>query len=235
MSVLKPISAVSLAEETFAKLVGAITAGEFKPGERLSEADLARRLGISRGPLREALGRLEGRLVTRTPRIGVHIINLSQEDLEMLFTLREALEGMACRLAAQRIKDHELESLRALLDQHHSDSAVLNPTGYYQRTQDDDFHFQVVKCARNIRIETLLMREIYYQLRLYRFQASSRAGRAEEAFREHEDIYKALAARDPDRAEAAMRRHVRNAFESLKMRTAYAPEEAQPLSRAAGR
>ena len=77
MSVLNPIAGTSLANEAFGKLVEAITSGEFEPGEKLSEADLARKLGISRGPLREALGRLEGRLVTRTPRLGVRVIQYS--------------------------------------------------------------------------------------------------------------------------------------------------------------
>jgi len=69
MSMLKPIASASLAEIAFSNLVEAISAGEFEPGQRLSEADLARRFGISRGPLREALQRLEGRLVTRRARV----------------------------------------------------------------------------------------------------------------------------------------------------------------------
>ena len=82
------------------KLVQAITSGEFQPGQKLSEAQLARQLGISRGPLREALGRLDGRLVMRTPRICVRVINFSYEGLEQLFLIREALEGTAARLVA---------------------------------------------------------------------------------------------------------------------------------------
>jgi len=217
MSALRPIALTSLADEAFHKIVEAITAGEFQPGERLSEAMLARQLGISRGPLREALGRLEGMLVVRKPRIGVSIIELSPKDLAELFAVREALEGMACRTAAQSITAKEVEQLHKLLASHEKNSKVLSPGGYYQRTQDDDFHRHIMRCARNERLEHLLMQGLYFQLRMYRFQASARSGRAAQAFDEHCAIVKALEKRSPDEAEKAMRLHIRNAYKSLTL------------------
>lgn len=215
MSALQPISIASLSDEALVKIVQAITAGEFSPGERLSEAELARQLGISRGPLREALGRLEGRLVVRTPRVGVSVIQISREDLLQLFTIREALEGMACRLAALHVTDRELVAIADLLAQHGRNPKVLSQRGYYQRTPDEDLHLQIVRCARNGRLEELLMDGLYYQLRLYRFRASAQPGRAQAAFEEHKTILAALKARDPDAAEDAMRRHIRNACDSM--------------------
>lgn len=232
MSAIIPISIGSLAEEAFTKLVQAITAGEFKPGERLSEAHLARQLGISRGPLREALGRLEGKLVQRTPRVGVSVIALSRQDLEQLLTIREALEGMGCRLAAQRVTDREIQQLTELLANHGSDPNVLNAKGYFQRTSDDDFHLQIMRCARNERLEALLMEGLYYQLRLYRYQSSERPGRAQQAYDEHVEIVMALSASDPDRAERAMRSHIRNAYASLASAFVEAAATSRP---AAGR
>lgn len=217
MPVLERITHPStIAGEALNKIIEAIVTGEFKPGERIPEAEIARQLGISRGPLREALGRLENRLVTRTPRVGVSVIQLTEKDLFELFTVREALEGMACRSAAERITDEELKSLKGLLEEHGADPEVLSDAGYYQRSQNDDFHFQIVRCARNERLEHLLMEGLYYQLRLYRFQASTQPGRAETAFEEHKLIFDALQARDPDRAERAMRTHIRNALSSLR-------------------
>ena len=212
---LRPISISSLVDGALAKIIDAITSGEFRPGAKISEADLARRLGISRGPLREALGRLEGRLVTRTPRVGVRVIQLSHTDLAELFVIREALEGMACRLAALRITDPELNDLDSLLRKHSRTPSVLSQRGYYQRSANDDFHLQIVRCARNERLEQMLMRGLYYQLQLYRFRASAEPGRAQSAFAEHQEIMRALAARDADRAEAEMRQHIRNSFASL--------------------
>lgn len=215
MSALGPISISSLADQALTKLVQAITSGEFKPGQKLSEVHLARELGISRGPLREALGRLEGRLVMRMPRIGVSVIQLSHADLAELFIIREALEGMACRLAAQRITDPEVSDLQELLDKHSKNKHVLSRKGYYQRSRDDDIHLQIVRYAQNQRLEELLMHGVHYQLQLYRFRASSEPGRALVAFDEHCAIVLALKDRDPNAAEAHMRQHIRNSFASL--------------------
>ena len=66
-SALRPIEAISLTDEAFERLVQAITTGEYGPGQKLSEPELAAKLGISRVPLREALNRLEGKLISRTP------------------------------------------------------------------------------------------------------------------------------------------------------------------------
>jgi DNA-binding GntR family transcriptional regulator len=226
LSALKPISISSLVDEAVAKIVQAITSGEFEPGERISESRLARSLGISRAPLREALGRLEGCLVTKTPRVGVSVIQLSHADLAELFVIREALEGMSCRLAAQHITDAEFRDLTDLLNQHETNPQVLNRSGYYQRSKDDDIHFRILHCARNERLEQMLMRGLYYQLQLYRFRASTEPGRAQLAFAEHRAIVDAIGERNPEKAEHLMRVHIRNSFTSLSksMRTMLAPK-----------
>ncbi len=211
MQPFAPLSSTSLANEAFQKIVEAITSGAFRPGEKLSEAELARQFGISRGPLREALGRLEGRLVTRTPRLGVRVIDFAAEDVEQLFLLREALEGMAARLAAERISERELADLEALLDRHSARRDIVEGRSYIQDRVDDDFHMAVVRGAKSERIEALLVDNVYYQLAMQRQRSSTRAGRTKAALAEHRDICEALLARDPERAEAAMRKHIRNA------------------------
>src|SRR5690606_15421240 len=112
-------------------------------------------LGISRGPLREALGRLEGRLVTRTPRIGVRVIELSKRNIEDLFYTREALEGMGARLACERISSQEVARLRDLLNRDRSQPEVQAGEAYAPRSTDDDFHFSIVKAAHCEQIERL--------------------------------------------------------------------------------
>lgn len=211
MSVLHPIAGTSLANEAFTKLVEAITSGEFEPGQKLSESELARQLGISRGPLREALGRLEGRLVTRTPRLGVSVITFSRTDLEQLFFVREALEGMAARLAAERATARELDRLEQMLAHHAEQPALAAGEAYLQRSTDEDFHFAIAKAARCERLELLLLDEVYYQLRLHRLRSSTRPGRAQAAFSEHKAILAALQGRNPATAEEVMRDHVRSA------------------------
>src|SRR5258708_4487961 len=95
-----PLAAESLSDKVFERLMEAIEKGELPFGSRIREASLARELGISRGPLREALRRLEGRkLVKHTPNLGVRVCDLSKSDIIEVFEMREALEGTACRLA----------------------------------------------------------------------------------------------------------------------------------------
>lgn len=211
VSNIKPIVGASLSSEAFDKVVEAITSGEFELGQRLSEAELARQLGISRGPLREALGRLEGRLVRRTPRIGVHVIDFSREYLEALFVTREALEGMAARLACERLSRTQLEGLREILDDDAHRPEVVSGELYAPRTIDEDFHFSIIRAAGNERIERLLLDEVYYQLRIQRRKSSSQPGRAKAALKEHQMIVDALESRNPDEAEKVMRMHLRNA------------------------
>lgn len=206
-----PISSTSLAAEAFGRVIEAITSGEFEPGQKLSESQLARQLGISRGPLREALGQLEGRLVRRTPRLGVRVVDFGRDELEQLFLVREALEGMAARLAAEHFGNRDLDQLSGLLDRHAQQPALAAGQVYVQKSQDEDFHFMIARAARCPQLERLLLNEIYYQLRLHRLKSSAQPGRAQAALREHREILSALQGRDPDLAEDAMRKHIRNA------------------------
>ncbi len=208
-SAIGPIQVGSLADEALAKMVRAITEGEFEPGAKLSEVDLARQLGISRGPLREALGRLQGSLIARTPRLGFSVISLTAADLADKLAMREALEGMACRLAAERITPAEITAFRALLRDHNTASGRRN--GYLDRGLDDSFHLLLLQCARSPLIAETLRRDVYFPLQLYRFSGSARPGGVQAALAEHRAVVDALAAHVPDAAEARMREHVRNA------------------------
>ena len=212
MSTIDPISVSTIADEALKRVTQAIVSGQYAPGERLSEAELARQFGISRGPIREALGRLEGKLVQRSPRVGVSVLDLSIEKLTDLFAVREALEGMAARLAATNITDADIEHLTTLLDRHSGHRDVSAGEGYYQGSKDDDFHFNIARIAGNNQLQHMLQEELYHQLRLYRYRLSVRKGRALTALDEHRAILAALSDRNPDRAEEAMRTHIRNAI-----------------------
>lgn len=206
------INAQSLVDIVTERLESAIMSGELAPGARISEHALALSLGVSRGPLREAIRRLEGRkLVERTTNIGVRVASLSLKGLSDLLTVREALEGIACRLACERISDEELDVLGALLEEHGAQDGVREGTAYIQNTRDYDFHFRIARASGNEQLSRMLTEELYDLLRLYRFQSSTSAGRAQRALAEHGAILAALRSRDPDRAEAAMREHIRNA------------------------
>lgn len=206
----------SLSDLALERVVEAVIRGDLVPGERLQEAVLARQLGISRGPLREAIRRLEGRhLVVRVPHVGVKIANPSPEEILDMFLLREALEGVACRLAAERMSDGELDELEAVLEGHGAQPDVSSGGGYYQTPGDRDFHYKIIRGSRSSRLEDLLLGDLYHFLRIFRYRSSVKQGRARAAHSEHQEIISALRKRDGSAAEAAMRRHVGNARNSL--------------------
>src|SRR6201994_4649215 len=119
------VQAQSLVDVVAERIEAAIISGALAPGARLSEQGLAASMGVSRGPLREAIRRLEGRkLLQRTPNIGVRVAGLSPSDLFEVLQIREALEGMACALAAKNMSDEELSALAELLDQHQQQRSV---------------------------------------------------------------------------------------------------------------
>lgn len=89
-----------------------ILSGLYRPGERLGEAALAQRFGVSRGPVREALRSLaKSGLITFTPNVGARVREVSAHEMQHLHELREALEIPAAALAAQRIDDSGVASI----------------------------------------------------------------------------------------------------------------------------
>lgn len=224
----RKVSARSLVDTLVERIEAAIISGELQPGSKLREQTLAASLGVSRGPLREAIRRLEGRkLLERTPNIGVRVASISPKDLYEVLQLREVLEGLACSLAAKNMTDEELEALAELLDQHQQQRSVQEGTGYYQESKDFDFHFRIVKGSRNVRLVNLLCEDLYYLLRVYRYKSSTKPGRAKQALKEHKDIVAALMRRDSADAEEKMRLHIRNARRYVEEQVLGAAPRAQ--------
>lgn len=206
------VSARSLVDVLVERIEAAIISGDLQPGSKVREQTLAASLGVSRGPLREAIRRLEGRkLLQRTPNIGVSVAAMSPGDLYEVLQLREVLEGLACKLAAENMTDQELRALSELLGHHEQQRSVQEGTGYYQESKDFDFHFRIVKGSRNARLIQMLCDDLYYLLRVYRYKSSTKPGRAKLALKEHKDIVAALMRRDPEEAERKMRLHISNA------------------------
>ena len=205
------------ADRVFEALQDAIVRGDVAPGSRVGEAELAERFGTSRGPLREALRRLESRrLVERTPHVGIRIASLSHRALIEIYYLREALEGMAARLAALHMSADEVARLKALLAAHEQDEALKADTAYFQQEGDLDFHYRVIHGSHNAALIELLVGELYHRIRMYRYQFSAYANRPQKAFGEHQRIVEAIEAGDGDLAEMLMRRHISSARQNIE-------------------
>ncbi|PKM22295.1 MAG: GntR family transcriptional regulator [Gammaproteobacteria bacterium HGW-Gammaproteobacteria-14] len=207
----------TLADRVFARLQDDIVLGVLPPGTKLGETELASRYGVSRGPLREAIRRLESRkLLERVPHVGTRVASLNAAALIEIYRVREALEGMAARLAAEQMSDDEVAGLRALLTQHEQQQDLKEDTAYFQREGDLDFHYRVIQGSHNQTLIHLLIGEIYHLVRMYRYQFSTTANRPQKALAEHRRIIEAIEARDGEMAELLMRRHIGRARENIE-------------------
>ncbi|MEW8323814.1 MAG: GntR family transcriptional regulator [Candidatus Thiodiazotropha taylori] len=208
---------IPLTERLFDALQRAIVEGEIPQGSKISEPELARQHGVSRGSLREAMARLEVRkLVERKPNLGARVVTLSYEQLIEIFQLREALEGMAARLAAQNMTEIEIEELQKLLDQHGEQIAEQHGQAYFQKQGDLDFHYRIVQGSKNKQLIELLCNDLYHLLRMYRYQFGMRSKRSQQAYEEHQYLINAISARDPEMAELLMRQHIRSSRRNVE-------------------
>ncbi len=190
-------------------LIEAIVEGSLEPGSKISEPELAKRFEVSRGPLREAIMRLEGLgLIERIPHVGARVITFSPEKLVEIYAVREALEGMAARLAARYISQEELLSLELLLAKHSKHIDEVAGASYFHQEGDFDFHYRIIQASRNSKLIALLCDELYHLLRMYRYQSPRAQSRPKEALNEHKYILQAIRNRDEELAEMLMRRHI---------------------------
>ncbi len=213
----------TIADRLFDEIRRAIVSGEIPAGSKISEPVLAGRYGISRGPLREAMRRLEAsRLVERRANQGARVITLSGTQLLEIYQVREALEGMAARLAATHMPAAEVADLRRLLEGHHAQVAADGGRAYFQGEGDLDFHYRIVQGSRNSRLVGLLCNDLYHLVRMYRFQFGMSGTRAVPALREHDLMVDVIADGDGDMAECLMRGHIRASRINVERRLAEA-------------
>lgn len=203
-------------DQTFHQLLDAIIKGDIRPGSRLRENDLATELGIGRGPLREALQRLESRkLVTKVPHVGAQVIDFDLTELVEIYQLRENLESLACELAATNMTDADMAALAELLKTHQAYVDESSGEAYIHQDSDLDFHFKIIQASGNRWLIRLLCDELYHRVRMYRYQSAHQKSRPERAIKEHIRIFEALQQRDGELAALLMRRHIANARENL--------------------
>ncbi|HPY39499.1 MAG TPA: GntR family transcriptional regulator [Thiolinea sp.] len=221
---------VTIADRLFLDLRRSILEGELPAGKKISEPELASIYGVSRGSLREAISKLENcNLVTRRPNIGARIVSFSIDQLMEIYQIREAMEGMAARLAAKNMTDAELAHLKTLVARHKDSMAQTDrpaaPTKTdYSQDADVDFHFCIIQGSKNQRLLTMLCQDLYDLVRFYRMRLSPAF--SSKAMQEHELIVQALERRDGEMAELLMRYHVRASRDRAKQRLeSMTPEE----------
>lgn len=189
----------------------AILSGRFKPGERLVEDRLARRFGVSRNPVREALKALHSEgIVTIAPRRGATVARLSIDEAEEVIELRSALEGLSARLAARRLEPEAGDNLEAILRQ--GDEAADRGDHAELHRLNDAFHSALAEAGSN-RYLADFMRSL--RAKTHWLFASISRERSVESWREHASILRAVLDRDQEMAALLASRHVTNVGREL--------------------
>jgi DNA-binding GntR family transcriptional regulator len=206
---IEPIEAEpSFGDRAYAALKRAITTADIYASReeiRLDERRLSQSLGISRTPIREALGRLEQEgLVRSVPRRGMFIVRKTKTEIIELIQVWAALESMAARLITLNATDQEIESLRRLF----TDFAEQEPRLHIDEYSEANirFHQAIVNLSKNqVLIDT--MENLFVHMRSIRRRTISEDDRATRSIKDHMNIIEALEQRSTERAEKLVRQH----------------------------
>jgi DNA-binding GntR family transcriptional regulator len=202
----------------------AILSNKILPGERLSVSELARRMQISRTPVREAVQRLiyDG-LAVHVPHRGADVVRVNVEDLRQLYTVREALDGLAASLACRRAVREDLEELDEILREH--EVLVRRNADPKEHIElDIRFHERIRERSGNPHLVEMLGR-IQGKSHLAMHSLWRGAESPRRALEEHREILEALSRGDPDEAERAARLHVARLLERLSRADEPEPSE----------
>ncbi len=197
----------TLRELVHAHLKEEILANRITPGSVLQEVPLAASLGVSRGPIREALGSLaaEG-LVTITPRRGAVVTSFTKEDFLDAYQVREVLEQLAVRISVPHMTEAELDHVDAQIDEMIRCSAAADDAGFFEA--NSAFHEAFVIASGNTKLVEIY-RRLLGQMRPYRRPSAQLRGSLDRSVAEHQAIMVAARARDVDRAVALVVDHIR--------------------------
>lgn len=183
----------------------AILSGRYTPGQRLVADDLAKELGVSRMPVREALHRLEvAGLVQMVPHKGAVVNQLSEEEIIEIYHIRAVLDGLAARLATPRLTPADHKRMNALLDE--MEAAVQAKDMERLLRVNRDFHQIIWKAANASRLHTLL-ENLYDSSQRFRNISLGLPGRIDQITLEHRLVVEALAHGDAVAAEQYANEH----------------------------
>jgi DNA-binding GntR family transcriptional regulator len=205
---------LTLWQRVYDHLRAEILSGNLEPGVELAEVALAEQLGVSRGPIREAIGRLasEG-LVTVRPRRGAVVSPLSKEEFLELYQVREALERMAVKLAVPRLQPGDFVALQALIDDMTSQAKQEKVSEFF--AANAEFHQRLVDASGNAKLGELY-RQLLDQIGRYRTRSLLLRGNLQRSVAEHAAILRAAKRGNAERAAHLMSEHIRVPQRRLK-------------------
>jgi DNA-binding GntR family transcriptional regulator len=214
-----------LSEDIADSIKTAIIKGKFKPGEKISEGELAESMGISRTPLREAFRRLENEgFIQIIPRKGAVVSRIDAKEAISLYEIKSVLEGLAARLAAANMKEKDIaklekinNELKELIDKNDLESF------YRVHTR---FHEGFVKACGNKRLIQMIS-NLNDHFSRFGIISLTLPGQFEMAFQQHSEIIEALKSADEDLAEQKVKTNVLTGGRVLAEHLSRIPEQAE--------
>ncbi len=202
----------------------AIVSGEFSQGSRLNQDDLARRLGVSRAPIRDALNRLEaeGLVKTLSRAGGVVVAEASEQEMVDIYELRAILDAASTRLACERMTEDDLSRLEAAVERTERVTKAADLNAIVQAHAE--FHHLIYAACGNAEL-TRVARNLWDRSYRFRVLALSNEENARRGLAQHRAILVALKARDPLQAAEAAAEHDHASIRHLRTRMTMRTED----------
>lgn len=202
-----------LRDVVFESLRDAILKSVLKPGERLMEIQLAEELGVSRTPIREAIRKLEQEgFVVIIPRKGAYVSEISLKDLNDVYEIRAALEGLAASLAAERATRDEIDQMEMCLVR---ETGLLDCDNYLATVESDiELHNLIYKAARNERLYSTL-NNLLEQIYRARVASTALPGRKKKSLDFHRRIVESISEHDEEQAQRIAREHIESGQQAM--------------------
>jgi DNA-binding GntR family transcriptional regulator len=216
-----------MSDLAYQELRDAILSGQLEPAARLNQDELARRLGVSRAPVRDALNRLEaeGLVKTLSRTGGVVVAEASEQEMVGIYELRAILDTASTRLACERMGRDDLARLRAIVDETERATEAGNlPAIVHTHAQ---FHYLIYAACGNLEL-TRVAQNLWDRSYRYRVLALSSPENARRGLAQHRAILAALEARDPQGAGAAAEAHDQASIRHLRGRMGFDGGHPQP-------
>jgi DNA-binding GntR family transcriptional regulator len=212
---LDPVSTPTLVESVAASIRQSILAGRFSPGERLVEAELARELGVSRGPIREALALLtKDGIVTNVPRRGKFVQGFTPRLVDELYSLRRVLEPYAVSLIIEKLDDSARQRLEGAVAEIALSVAADDAQLLAQR--DVAFHDLLYEIADHELLERAWLESIAGKLRILLNVTTRTLSALSDAERQHRDLLEPILAKDKRLARRRIEVHIDEAWERAR-------------------
>ncbi len=205
--------ASSLEESVFSVLEEEILNGTLKPGESLTELALVSRLGVSRTPIRGALQRLsEEGLVDTVPNKGAVVVGVDEGDLVDIYNIRMRLEGLAARIAAERMSDADIERLTESVEL--SEFYIKRADAEKLKELDSEFHNIIYEATGN-RLLTKILSNLHKSIKRYRKMSLAIGERHIKSVGEHREILAAIREKNAPLADELTSKHIAAALENI--------------------